>query len=83
MITIAFAGIVLVLAGLLYVSRTYPIDDASPGVVMFLAGAVLLVGAFKGTFSDLKLIKTRSVAQVVIEIPIEEADKALSPPGGP
>jgi hypothetical protein len=29
--------------------------------------------AFLGTYSDLKLVKTRSVAQVVIEVPIERA----------
>lgn len=36
----------------------------------------------QGTFSDLKLIKTRSVAQIVIEVPIEAADHALSVLGG-
>lgn len=29
--------------------------------------------AIKGTYSDLKFIKTRKVAQVVIEVPIEQA----------
>ena len=36
----------------------------------------------RGTFSDLKLIKSRSTAQLVIEIPIEEADNALTALGG-
>jgi hypothetical protein len=36
----------------------------------------------QGTFADFKLVKTRSVCQVVIEIPIAEADKALDALGG-
>lgn len=36
----------------------------------------------KGTFADFKLIKTRKVAQLVVEIPIEEADAALAALGG-
>lgn len=38
--------------------------------------------AIKGTFADFKLVKTRKLAQVVIEIPIEEADHALAVLGG-
>ena len=38
--------------------------------------------AFAGVFSDFKLIKTRSVAQLIIEIPIESADHALKLLGG-
>lgn len=38
--------------------------------------------AIKGTFSDFKLIKTRKLAQVIIEIPIEQADAALTALGG-
>jgi hypothetical protein len=34
--------------------------------------------AIKGTFSDFKLIKTRKLAQLIIEIPIELADSALA-----
>lgn len=30
--------------------------------------------AIKGTYSDFKIVKTRNVAQVIIEIPIEEAN---------
>lgn len=40
------------------------------------------LSAIQGTFSDFKLIKTRSTAQVVIEIPIEAADHALNVLGG-
>jgi hypothetical protein len=35
-----------------------------------------------GTFADFKLIKTRSTAQLVIEVPIEQADRALLALGG-
>ena len=38
--------------------------------------------AIKGTLSDFKLVKTRKLAQLVIEIPIEEADAALAALGG-
>jgi hypothetical protein len=38
--------------------------------------------AIKGTFSDFKLLRTRSVCQLIIEIPIEEADAALKALGG-
>jgi hypothetical protein len=36
-----------------------------------------------GTYADLKFIKTRSVAQVVVEIPIEAADAFLKLFGAP
>ena len=39
--------------------------------------------AFSGTYADMKLIKTRSVLAVVIEIPIEQADKFISSFGVP
>lgn len=35
-----------------------------------------------GTFADFKLVKTRSVAQLVVEVPIEQADSALKLLGG-
>lgn len=38
--------------------------------------------AFQGTFADFKLIKSRKVGQFVIEIPLEQADAALSALGG-
>ncbi len=38
--------------------------------------------AIQGTFADFKLIKTRKLAQLVIEIPIEQADHALECLGG-
>jgi hypothetical protein len=38
--------------------------------------------AIKGTFADFKLIKTRKIAQLVIEVPIEQADAALKTLGG-
>lgn len=38
--------------------------------------------AFQGTFSDFKLVKTRSCAQFVIEVPLENADAALTALGG-
>lgn len=38
--------------------------------------------AIQATFSDFKTVKTRSVAQLVFEIPIEQADMALKALGG-
>jgi hypothetical protein len=38
--------------------------------------------AIRGTFSDFRLIKGRKCAQIICEIPIEEADAALSVLGG-
>ena len=38
--------------------------------------------AFRATYSDWKLVKTRQVVQVVFEIPIEDADKAYEVLGG-
>ncbi len=38
--------------------------------------------AIMGTFADLKIIKTRKLAQFIIEIPIEKADEALRALGG-
>lgn len=39
--------------------------------------------AISGTYSDLKFIKTRSVAQVVVEIPIEQAGAFVEMFGAP
>lgn len=39
--------------------------------------------AIAGTYADLKFIKTRSVAQIVMEIPIEQADAFLKMFGAP
>jgi hypothetical protein len=38
--------------------------------------------AIRGTFADFRLIKSRKVAQLVVELPIEEADAALVTLGG-
>lgn len=38
--------------------------------------------AIAATFADFRLIKTRKVAQLVMEVPIEKADEALSVLGG-
>jgi hypothetical protein len=38
--------------------------------------------AFQGTFSDFKLIRGRKCAQIVIEVPLEQADAALKSLGG-
>lgn len=38
--------------------------------------------AVLGTFADCKIIKTRSVLQIIVEIPIEQADEALKALGG-
>jgi hypothetical protein len=38
--------------------------------------------AIRGTFADFRLIKSRKVAQLVVELPIEEADAALATLGG-
>jgi hypothetical protein len=37
---------------------------------------------FAGVFTDFKLVKTRNVAQVIVEVPIEAADHALATLGG-
>jgi hypothetical protein len=37
---------------------------------------------FAGVFTDFKLVKTRNVAQVIVEVPIEAADQALATLGG-
>lgn len=39
-------------------------------------------GAIAGTFADFKLIRTRDVVQIVIEVPREKADTALAALGG-
>jgi len=38
--------------------------------------------AFRATFSDMKLVKTRQVAQLIFEVPIEEFDAAYEVLGG-
>lgn len=38
--------------------------------------------AFKGTYADWKLVKTRGVVQVVFEVPLHEADAAYGVLGG-
>lgn len=38
--------------------------------------------AFLGTYADWKLIKTRGVVQIVVEIPLHEANKAYETLGG-
>jgi hypothetical protein len=38
--------------------------------------------ALKGTFSDFKLIRSRKICQLVIEVPLEHADAALQALGG-
>lgn len=38
--------------------------------------------AFKAAFSDFKLVKTRKVAQLIFEVPVEGADAALQTLGG-
>ena len=38
--------------------------------------------ALRGTFSDFKLIRGRKCAQIVIEVPLEQADAALQALGG-
>lgn len=38
--------------------------------------------AVRGTFSDFKTVKTRGVCQLIIEVPIEDADHALAVLGG-
>ena len=39
--------------------------------------------AFAGTYSDLRFVKSRKVAQVVIELPIEQANRFLQAFGAP
>jgi hypothetical protein len=38
--------------------------------------------AIKATFADFKIVKTRKLAQLIFEIPIEQADSALAALGG-
>lgn len=38
--------------------------------------------AISGTFADFKLIKTRSAAQIIVEVAIEDADRVLTALGG-
>jgi hypothetical protein len=38
--------------------------------------------AVQGSFADFKLVKTRKTAQIIIEVPIEQADQALAALGG-
>lgn len=38
--------------------------------------------AIQGSFADFKLVKTRKTAQIIIEVPIEQADQALAALGG-
>jgi hypothetical protein len=40
------------------------------------------LAATQGTFADFRLIKGRKVCQIVIEVPIEQADQALAALGG-
>ena len=40
------------------------------------------MAAIRATYSDLKLVKTRKVLQLIFEVPIEEADNALRVLGG-
>jgi hypothetical protein len=40
-------------------------------------------GAFSGTYSDLRFVKSRKVAQIIIEIPIEQADGFIQAFGTP
>lgn len=42
----------------------------------------MTAAAFKATYSDWKLIKTRSVVQIVFEVPLNEADAAYHVVGG-
>lgn len=38
--------------------------------------------AFRATYSDWKLVKTRAVVQVVMEVPLSDADAAYEVLGG-
>ncbi len=40
------------------------------------------VNAFRATYSDIKLVKTRKVVQFVFEVPVEAADNAMRLLGG-
>ncbi len=43
----------------------------------------MTAAAFQGSYCDMKFIKSRSVAQVVIEIPIEQAAAFVAAFGAP
>jgi hypothetical protein len=38
--------------------------------------------AIQGTFADFKIIRTRKLVQIIVELPIEQADEALRVLGG-
>jgi hypothetical protein len=38
--------------------------------------------AFRGTYADWKLVKTRAVVQIVFEVPLEDSDAAYEILGG-
>jgi hypothetical protein len=40
------------------------------------------VAAFRATYTDWKLVRTRSVVQIVFELPVEKADEAYATLGG-
>lgn len=42
----------------------------------------MTAAAFSGTFADFRIVKTRKLAQFVIEVPLEAADDALKALGG-
>ena len=39
--------------------------------------------AFKATYSDLRFVKSRKVAQIVLELPLEQADGFIQAFGTP
>lgn len=41
-----------------------------------------MTAAFQATYADFKSIKSRSVVQIVLEVPVEQADHALKVLGG-
>jgi hypothetical protein len=46
------------------------------------AGPMSAPAAFRASYSDWKLIRTRKVVQIVLEVPVEEADAAYQVLGG-
>jgi hypothetical protein len=41
-----------------------------------------VTAVIQGSFADFKLVKTRKTAQIIVEVPIEQADQALAALGG-
>lgn len=58
------------------------IGHNAPSSISTKDDALGVAAAITGSFADFKIIRTRSVCQLVIEVPLEQADAALAALGG-